>query len=450
MSVNAASGVGVNSPVNNYSAALSEMFPRPNKLRMIETSIASKHDIDTLSINAGYDNKITDKYVEFRIPKAAGSFIDMSTLALELKIRVTKADGSLLVYEDNLVFVNGLLHTLFKSVSVFLGGVQVENNYMYGCSSLLKLFTTLNPHHIGKLGRNSFFYRDDKGSGIIDTYSDKYFTDMNKLEKNTVQRIKEDGLHLCGPMLLDLCGIDSYLLDDIDINIRLEFASPSFVINTHQDGSGFKLHIDLCKLWVTRVFPQPEAMLALNTSLNEAGSFIEYLYNKQVIKSFVIGGNQSSITMDFPWTNTVPSRLYFMIIDMEAYSGTYKKNPLFLRHANLNGLSVSINGRTVHNFSVSLPKQFAPLYHYTIKTLGLDQHHLVSYDSFTTGRMIIALDLKAEDVKDAIDPEFTGNLRINLSFSQPAASNQIVLLFGDTQGIIRINGSRQIYSDVRA
>ena len=450
MSVNAASGVGVNTPVNNYTAAITEMFPRPNKLRMLETSIASKQDLDILPINATFDNKITDKYVEFRIPKASGSFIDMSSLALELKLRITKGDGLVLDNNDNIVLANGLLHTLFKSVSVFLSGVQVENNYMYGYSSLLKLFTTLNPYNIGKLGRNAFFYRDDKGSGIVDTYGDDYFNNLNKLEKTTIKRIKEDGLHLCGPLLLDLCGIDSYLIDDVDVSIRMEFASPSFVINTNQDGSNYKLHIDLCKLWVTRVFPQPEAMLALNTALNEPGSFLEYVYNKQVIKSYVIGQNQNSIAIDLPWGNCIPSRLYAMIINMEAYSGTYKKNPLFLRHSDLNGISVSVNGRTVHNFSVSLPKQFAPLYHYTLKALGLEQNHLLSYDSFTTGRMIIALDLLAEDVKEALDPEFTGNLRINMNFSKAASENQVLLLFGDTQGIIKINSSRQIYSDVRA
>ena len=59
--MNAASGVGVKAPVNHYSAAISEMFPRPNKIRMIESSIASKQDLDILPINAGFDNKITDK-----------------------------------------------------------------------------------------------------------------------------------------------------------------------------------------------------------------------------------------------------------------------------------------------------------------------------------------------------------------------------------------------------
>ena len=254
MSVNVASGVGVKSPINNYSAAISEMFPCPNKVRMIETSIASKQDLDILPVNPGFDSKITDKYVEFRITKAQGSFIDMSSFTLELKLRVTKSDGSLLVDIDTLVFVNGLLHSIFKSVSVFPGGVQVQNNYMYGYSALLKLFTTLNPHHVGKLGRNAFFHRHEKGSGIIDTYAESYFSNLNELEENILDKIRDEGLHLCSPLMLDLCGLDSYLLDEVDVNIRLEFASLSFIITTHQDGSNYKVHIDLCKLWVTRVF----------------------------------------------------------------------------------------------------------------------------------------------------------------------------------------------------
>ena len=94
MSLDTASGMGVKTPITNYSAAITEMFPQPHKIRLIESSISSKQDIDMLPINAGYDNRITDKYVEFHVPKAEGSLIDLSSLALELKLRLTKEDGT--------------------------------------------------------------------------------------------------------------------------------------------------------------------------------------------------------------------------------------------------------------------------------------------------------------------------------------------------------------------
>lgn len=451
MSLNTVSGVGVKTPLNNYSSAITEMFPHPHKIRMIESSISSKQDIDVLPINAGYDNRITDKYVEFLIPKAEGSFVDLSSLALELKIRVTKEDGiSVLTENDKMVFANGLLHTLFKTATVFLNGVQVENSFLYNYSSFVKQMTTLSPDKIRTLGRNSFLFRDDKGSGIEDTYTEEYFNDLNKLEKRVTESTKTNGLHLCSPLLMDLNGLDGYLLDKVDVNIRLEFSSPSFVINTHQDGSKIKIHVDLCKLWATRVFPQPEAMLALNNSLSEAGSFVEYIYNKQLVKSYVIGENQSSVTADIPWGNCIPSKLYMCIVDMESFSGSYKRNPFYFTHSDLNSLSVSVNGRSIYNFTLSLPHQFAPLYYYTLKSLGFEGEHLVNYDAFTRGRMITVLDLRAEPVKDSINAEYSGNLRIHMSFKKAATSNRVLLLFGDTQGILRINSDRQIYSDIRA
>ena len=38
-------------------------------------------------------------------------------------------------------------------------------------------------------------------------------------------KIKEDGVYLCFPLLLDLSSIDLYLLDGVDVRIRLEMAN---------------------------------------------------------------------------------------------------------------------------------------------------------------------------------------------------------------------------------
>lgn len=69
----------------------------------------------------------------------------------------------------------------------------------------------------------------------------------------------------------------NHLPDDVVLKIRLEFSSPSFIINAHEDGSKLQLYTDLRKLWVTRVFPQLDAMTALKESLSVPGSFTDCL-----------------------------------------------------------------------------------------------------------------------------------------------------------------------------
>lgn len=64
--------------------------------------------------------------------------------------------------------------------------------------------------------------------------------------------------------------------------------------------------------------------------------------------------------------------------------------------------------------------------------------------------MIAVVDLRAKPVRDGINAEYLGNLRIYMSLKKAVTLNKVLLLFGDTQGILRINSDRHIYSDMRA
>ena len=70
-------------------------------LRALESSIASRNKLDILPVNLeGHNNALTDNYIEFRIPGVTGQFLDLSTLAIDLRARVTKIDGSSLADTD--------------------------------------------------------------------------------------------------------------------------------------------------------------------------------------------------------------------------------------------------------------------------------------------------------------------------------------------------------------
>ena len=45
-------------------------------------------------------------------------------------------------------------------------------------------------------------------------------------------KIKGNGVHLCFPLLLDISSIDMYLLDDVDVRIRLELANQDWIIKS--------------------------------------------------------------------------------------------------------------------------------------------------------------------------------------------------------------------------
>ena len=122
-------GTGNNIPISNYIAGITESYPNVNKQRVVESSINSKETIDFLPTNMGVNQSISDKYLEFRMNGITGTFLDLSSIILELDLKPKKSeDGSNLQETDSIGLVNGLSNTLFKCVTVFLKDKMVESN----------------------------------------------------------------------------------------------------------------------------------------------------------------------------------------------------------------------------------------------------------------------------------------------------------------------------------
>ena len=97
-------GSGNNIPISNYVAGITET-------------------IDFLPTNIGINQSISDKYLEFRINGTVGSFLDLSSIIMELQLKPQNSvDGNNLKDEDLITFVNGLSNTIFKSVTVLNNG----------------------------------------------------------------------------------------------------------------------------------------------------------------------------------------------------------------------------------------------------------------------------------------------------------------------------------------
>ena len=71
-----------------------------------------------------------------------------------------------------------------------------------------------------------FFHDDFNTTGVTDKYSEDIFKQTpSNIKYLLFDKIKGGRVFLCFPLLLDISSIDMYLLDGVDIRIRLELAN---------------------------------------------------------------------------------------------------------------------------------------------------------------------------------------------------------------------------------
>ena len=438
-------------PIPEYAPSIVSEFPRIFRQRLVESSIASKTLVDVLPVNLNNNARLQDRYLEFRLPGVKGSFIDLSKLILELKLGLTQADGQTKLEDSvNVSFTNGIANTIFKSIQVYIGDQMVETNPYFNYWSFIKMITSLSPTKLKTLGAVGNLFQDlNTGGGLVETYDAAYFNNLDSESKKRLKSLKEHGLHLTFPIMADIASSDQYLCDDIPVRIRLELSSEAWYVNTDGDGAGIRSHIDFAKLWVTRLQPYPSALLSLNNQL-AAGHDTKTLFNKTLFKSIVLGKQQTSIVSDLPWGNVVPERLYAVMVEMNAFSGSYNKNGLYFSHSNLSEITVSLNGVSVYKNSVSFPHVCSQAYFNAIDSLGLENDTLLDFNSFKQGRTIFVYSLLPEDLQGAVPLEQSGNLRVSIQLAQGLDENIVILMFGDTKGVISVNADRNVVCDSRA
>jgi len=141
-------------PLLSYAARVSDMFPRSNRVRMVESGIEERSEVDVLPFNAGINGSITDNYAEFRWPVGQNCYVDLSRVVLEIKGALRKEDGTTLGNDDHAELCNSAMHSLIKSVSVYFNGQQVEQNPLYNFSLYMHLVTGMSLSLKETLGRN--------------------------------------------------------------------------------------------------------------------------------------------------------------------------------------------------------------------------------------------------------------------------------------------------------
>ena len=441
-------------PSDHVVTGLNSRFPNPSKGFSVDTSIMHHYFMDYLptnSINA--HGGVDALFVEFSVPPSR-DFLDLSQLLLFVEVQVFKGDQGVDKCADDDVYslVNGTLNAMWSSVECMLNGqLVVERNDMHGMVSYLQTMLGM-PDDVKSTIGAAMGYKEGISVALTD------FVKMNSANKAGLSQSMKDWMTLsshskaiqfCGPLLLDLVSLDSFLIDQVGLNLRLHRQQNAYLINSASGAAdNYRLVLSQCRLLVRKVVPSANAHLALNKSMELNGGQ-RYFYKKITTKAYNIQSNELTKTIEDPFLGVIPNLLLVTFVSQKALQGAYNEDPHHLTHRGLSRLSIGVDGSILYEYQLDYDSnRFAIPYYHNFVNYGLD--HAVNgltMEQFKSSKNVYIFDLTADDQSSSnsnLTLDRKGLLRLNFNFRQAIGENLTILLVGVSQAGMMITPDRRV------
>lgn len=425
-----------------------------------QTSVESSQFIHYKPVSSLTD----DGPLEFVIP-GGSDYLDLAHTMLSIRMQISPtveiAEAAKATEFPKVAPVNNTLHSLFNQIDVFFNQKLVSppnNAYPYRAyiETLLNYSKATMDSHL----TSSLWYSDSPGqleaspvikrtepNANIGQCNRQYFT----LEGKTVD--------LVGHLHCDVFNQNKFLLNGVELRLRLVRSKDAFCLMDHTDDEKFTIHIKEASLIVRRVKISPGVMLAHANTLTKATA--KYPINRVEVKAFTMHRGILGDTLDNVILGQIPKRVIIGFVDNKAFNGNRKFNPFNFQHFNINYLSLYVDGVQIPSkplqprFSDNNPL-FIDSYHTVFSGTGihfLNESLIISRTDYNLGYTFFAFDL-TPDLSANSSSHWNlikhGSVRVEVKFERALASTINCIIYAEYDNVLEIDSSRQVITDFNA
>lgn len=248
--------------------------------------------------------------------------MDLKRSQLNIKIKVTKEDGSPVSESDVVALVNLPLHSVFSHVDCQLQQKSVSDlgtNYPYKAY----IDTVLSTNSSRRVDNTSQLFIKDTG-GQFDDVDAKTGGNIGLFERWKHTR---DGklVDLLGPLLLDFFQQDRLILNGVTLDLNLWPSKNVFRFMSDSIQTNEKLKILDATLRLCIQRPNPALTMAHAKRLEQSPALHPYISSSIQIASIAEG--EFSFSADNMFQGEVPSQHILGLVSSSAYVGNYKRSP---------------------------------------------------------------------------------------------------------------------------
>ena len=390
--------------------------------------------------------------IEFRVPGSDDLYLDLSQTVLKVTAKIVKKDGTALVAADAVSPTNLTLHSLFSQVDVSLNQRLVSaSSPTYAYRAYLE--TLLN---YGKGAKNgqlqaALYYKDTAG----------HFDDATILGANAglkARRLfteRSQSVDMEGRLHVDLLHQEKYLLNRVDLTVRMTRAPNAFSLMVGDDEENYKWVIEEAVLKLRKVHLSDALRLAQEERLMRENAKIPI--NRVLCNVYSIPAGIQTYTKDNLFQGQLPKRLVVTMVDNDAFNGAFKKNPFKFKHNQLSGICLYVDNEAAPaepmrlNFDCASGNRYVSAYMSLFhggNTFCVDTDNDISRNDFGNGYTMFAFDLTPDlSNSNHLSLLKNANLKLQLNFATPLGQTTILLVYAEFDNLIEITKDHAVLYD---
>ena len=191
--------------------------------------------------------------------------------------------------------------------------------------------------------QTQLFYKDSAGAfdqtKINDIPLNQGLILRQKLAKNSQL------VDMCGPIFADTFNMSRYLLNEVDVRLKLFQSKHDFRLMSSVAGKKYKVIITEVMLKAAMVGIHPDILKSHARALKDIPAI--YPFNRTDVKTFAVPKGQYNVNLDDIFQGKIPNRLVLGMVSADAYAGDLTKNPFNFKHYNFDFMCLYANGQSV-------------------------------------------------------------------------------------------------------
>ena len=390
--------------------------------------------------------------IEFRISgQNAMDYLDLKGTQIYVKLKVKKPNGTNIT-SKKVGPVNLFLQSLFSTTEVTL-----QNKAIITCN--------YNPY-IAMIQTLLSYGQDATKSQLL---SQLFIKDDNDHPEDCDAAGANNGLFLRhqfidGSKILDLQGpihhslftTKRYLLNQVDVKLKLYRSSSAFCLSAGDTAPAYKIEIIDIYLLARKIRVNPTLVIAHSEMLKTTTA--KYPFNRIECRTQSLAAGSTMFTWDNLFQGQRPNQVVLGFVKSKALSGDYKSNPFHFQNCNIQNICLYVDGVPVGGNPLQLDFD---------QTRGDTSIRAYSNLFLTTGKWgnDSGLDLSRTDfIKTStlftfqLEPIFpenslflslvkSGHVRLEVQFREALAETISCIVYSESPGFFQINKERDILTE---